>query len=344
MFETGISLSNDVVPTASSHSDTATRVFQDHAKLKYLEGEVRELRITQANLLRGLTALDGRLSSITGTTPSTGQASSKTSAYFPVPHFAEQFVERFAKIERGHKTLITSAQRALQTALDTQQQQRDLEAFVSAQFPTPAEKAAETIEARASSLASPSLVLELPSRTPEGSSPLSGLSPLATDSVARIESLSGVLQSVEARLDGGMRDLRARVVRLEGAIDEGTLPSTSLRLPDARSQIEGLTMQCQEMETRERELEVRVDALRTHVDNLNRRASATPASGRAHHREGHLCSGFLARLNDNRDGVDLDGAASLEAVSHKRAANLRRVNGQVDTQMEAISTLCKQLQ
>merc|ERR1712187_206794 len=75
-----------------------------------------------------------------------------------------------------------------------------------------------------------------------------------------------MLQSLDARLDQSLSDIQRRVDRLQEAADQEAVRSVSSRLPEAIRKIDGLVDQCQDLEARERALEVRLDMMRATVD------------------------------------------------------------------------------
>lgn len=147
-----------------------------------------------------------------------------------------------------------------------------------------------------------------------------------------LESWANVIeQSLEVRLQHGLSDVCRRLDHLQTVMDEEVLRSVSSRLPEALRKIDALSEQCQDLEARGYEMEVRLGMLRATVDGHDQQLficnKRTISSALQH---APIAEGQLHLMQQEVGG---DAAPGAQGLSDK-----------VDMHMQTISKLCKKLQ
>jgi len=141
------------------------------------------------------------------------------------------------------------------------------------------------------------------------------------------------LQVLDARMEQGFAKLQRHIDRLQDAIDREAVRAVGSQLPEAIRRIDGLAEQCRELESKETELEVRLDMTRTCMEGQEQQLQmlATRAWAGATFQQ---CS-----LGDGRHN-----AALRESGGDAAAGAAGAIAGKVDMHMQTISQICRKLQ
>eukprot|EP00929_Paragymnodinium_shiwhaense_P036706 TRINITY_DN19639_c0_g1_i3.p1 TRINITY_DN19639_c0_g1~~TRINITY_DN19639_c0_g1_i3.p1 ORF type:complete len:387 (-),score=71.59 TRINITY_DN19639_c0_g1_i3:32-1021(-) len=310
-------------------------------RLDSLAKDVSSMGAVHGDLGRQLLLLDGRVQRLAEAQSQTRDGIDGLISHQSCRREPEQLAERLVKVERQQKTLIVSAQRALEIALDAKQRQQELSRSL---LPLMEKLSSEPSDSRTTATFDTSVSLlstgngsgiMASSGSTSGSCSYEGKTTAAGQPCIRDDAWAEAVQSLDIRLQKSVRQVEERLEQLRlSAAEACDLSSLRVQVHDALGQIAIVTERCNQLETGDDELAAKVadidSQLQVHAGHLR----ALPKDEAL--RSAADCDEVLRR---SVSPLGLTNESTVMPVRSTASA----VAAKVDMHVLEISNICKKL-